>query len=139
MLKLGYNTTDTPVLVDEGGYTIGGRSWGAIETTDSVGKVELDAGRVVLVDEDAARKSERDDVVTAVASLDSRRAAQKAAEKASKDELVEALDPAVVESLDAGADGTPSKDDLVDAAVDTGADLESGTTKKSTSRRSGQK
>lgn len=139
MLKLAFNTTDTPVLVDEGGYTIGGRGWGAIETTDSIAKAELDAGRVTLADEDAARKSDREDVATAVAALDSRREAQKAAEKASKDQLVEALDPEVVESLDAGADGTPSKDDLVNAAVDTGADLEAGNTKKTTSRRSGQK
>lgn len=137
MLKLGYNTTDSVVLVDEGGYQIGGRSWGPVETTDTIARQELEAGRITLVDdEDAAAASTRDEVRDAVEALNTRRDRLAAAKAAKKDKLVEALPSGVVDALPAGGDGLPKKDDLVDAvvadpAVDLGADKK---TPKTTSR-----
>jgi len=120
-LQLAYNTTDAPVTVDSAGFQIGGRSWGVVDTTDDRGKAEIGVS-LRLVDEDKARAaaSEREDVATAVADLDRRRDLADAARSASKDELVEALPAEVVDRLEVGGDGQPSKDDLVDAAVATG-------------------
>lgn len=144
-LRLAYNTTDSAVLVDQQGYFIGGRGWGVIDTLDPCAKRELAASRLVEADEAAlAAATSNVDAQAAVEALRARRAAVEAARSLSKDELVEQLPDEVVESLPTGGDGLPAKDDLVDAAVDTGADLEAkeptkGSAKKSTSsRRSGQ-
>lgn len=142
MLKIAYNTTDQSVLVDELGFTIGGRSWGVVDTTDPLGKAELDSGRIFLADEATLRgATDNPAAQAAVAALDERVARLEAAQGADKDDLIEALPPETVESLDVGGDGKPTKDDLVDAAVaDPEADITTSTTakKKTTSRTRGQ-
>lgn len=133
-LRLAYNTTDSAVLADEQGHLIGGRQWGTVDTTDPVSKGELASGRLVEVDEDGVADSGNPDAVAAVEALRARRDATDEARGLSKDELIEQLDPEVVESLPKGADGKPAKDDLVDAAASDEA-------KKSTTKqpRSGRK
>jgi hypothetical protein len=134
-LRLAYNTTDSVVLCDGQGFVIGGRSWGAVDTTDSIYKREFAAGRLVECDEDAAAGSDNPDAKAAVDALRSRRDAVQAARKLSKDELIEALPDDVVEALPEGKDGKPSKDDLVDAAA-ASDEVEKSTTTKP---RRGQK
>lgn len=133
-LELAYNTTDSPVLVDEQGYLIGGRSWGAVDTTDPIGSAELDAGRIVLADEDAVGgASDNADAQAAIANLEDRRARFEEAKSLSKDELIDQLDDDTLARLETGGDGKPAKDDLVDA-VAAAAD-ESKTTKPRSGRK----
>lgn len=139
-LKLAFNTTDTPVLVDAQGYTIGGRSWGVVDSTDEQAQAEYAAGRLIDADEDALAGSGNADALAAVDALQVRRDRLEAARALDKDELVAALPPEHVESMEVGGDGLPAKDDLVEAVAASDANLEVSTTpKKSTSRRSGQK
>lgn len=146
MLRLAYNTTNSAILVDQQGYFIGGRGWGAVDTTDHIAKRELAARRIVEADEDAVGSSSNVEAVAAVEALRARRDAVGVAESLSKKELLEQLPPEAVEGLPEGGDGLPAKDDLVDVAVDSGADLEeadepkkAAAKKKSTSsRRRGQ-
>lgn len=56
-IQLGYNTTETPVVVDTEGRSIGGRSWGPFDDTDEVADRELAAGRIILADAGAVRDS----------------------------------------------------------------------------------
>lgn len=139
-LKLAYNPTDCPVLADSQGYTVGGRSWGVVDSTDELTKAEYDAGRLIDADEETLAASDNADALAAVAALQSRRERLEAARALDKNELVDALPPETVEAMDEGGDGLPSKDDLVEAVAASDVDLEaSKTPKKSTSRRSGQK
>lgn len=139
-LKIAYNTTETPALVDAAGYQIGGRSWGPVDSTDELARAEFAAGRLVDVDEDLARGSEHPDLVAAVAALDARRARFDAARELDKAELVEGLDAERVEAMETGGDGLPAKDDLVDATVAeataSGEDVPAAEKKKTTTRRS---
>lgn len=116
-LQLAYNTTDSPLLVDDQGFVIGGRSWGVVDTSDPIGKAELAAGRVVLADEDSVGSSDRQDAKDAVAHLTQRREALSSAREMSKQELAEQLSDEQLASMPAGSDGLPSKDALVDAVA----------------------
>lgn len=137
-LTLAYNTTDSAV-VDEQGYSIGGRSWGVADKTDDQTIADYQAGRLIDADEDAARGSSNPDVAAALSSLDQRRERLEAAKQLDKDELLELADPAVVETLEVGASGEPAKADLVEAVADSDADLPAPAPKKSTSSRSAAK
>lgn len=44
MFATAFNTTDAPVVVDDEGRTIEGRSWGTIETTTDAAKAAADEG-----------------------------------------------------------------------------------------------
>lgn len=141
MLKLAYNTTDTAV-VDEQGYAIGGHSWGVADSTDEQSAADYAAGRLIDVDEEAARGAGHlPDVVNAVASLDERRGRLEAARKLDKEQLLQLADPEVVETLPVGASGDPAKSDLVDAvAGDTDVELDTKpAAKKTTSSRTAAK
>lgn len=139
MLKLAYNTTDSAV-VDEQGYSIGGRSWGVADSTDANTQADYDAGRLIDVDEDTAREATHPDVIDAVRALDARRERLEAAKGLDKDELLEVADPDVVATLEVGKDGTPAKADLVEAvAGDPEADVPAPAPKKSTSRAAAKK
>lgn len=138
MLKLAYNTTDSAV-VDEQGYTIGGRSWGVADSTDALTQADYDAGRLINVDEDAARGATHPDVRDAVAALDARRERVEAVQALDKAELLEVADPDVVATLEVGKDGTPAKADLVEAvAGDPEAEVPAPA-KKSTRRDAAKK
>lgn len=139
MLKLAYNTTDSAIVVDEAGYSIGGHEWGPVNTTDPIGSVELREGRLVVVDEKAAAKSENVAASGAVKSLEHRRDREARARKMDKDELAEAVAPEVLETMEAGSDGLPSKDDLVDAVVADPLAVPESAPKKSTSRTAAKK
>ena len=133
-LKIAYNNTDAPVLVDEWGYTIGGRSWGVVETTQERYQAEVAAGRIADADADALAASENPDALAALEALQHRSEAVTAARALSKDELVAALPPEVVADLPEGGDGLPSKDDLVAAAVDNDAELPEADKKATTTK-----
>lgn len=137
-LKLAYNTTDSPILVDEAGYVIGGRSWGPVDANDVRALAEYDAGRLVDANEEALTASGNPDAIDAVRALHDRRARYEAAQALDKDELIEALDPEVIDDLPVGGDGKPAKDDLVEVAAAGDAPLPEAT-KKTTSRPRGQK
>lgn len=116
-LKLAYNTTETPALVDAAGYQIGGRDWGVVDSTDDLARDGYAAGILVDADEDALAASDNPLALAAVAALTTRRDREAAAHELSKAELVAALPPDVVGSLEVGGDGLPPKSDLVDAVV----------------------
>lgn len=48
--KTAFNTTDSPVVIDDEGHVLGGNEWGTVETTDDAVKAALDSGDLVLVD-----------------------------------------------------------------------------------------
>ena len=48
--KTAFNTTDSPVVIDDEGHILGGHEWGTVETTADAVKSGLDSGRLVLVD-----------------------------------------------------------------------------------------
>jgi hypothetical protein len=121
-LSLAYNTTDGPVLADEAGYLIDGKSWGPVDTTDPIGKGELDSGRLILADEDAAAGSDNAEAKAAVERLAERRERVAAAKAQSKAELAEQVPDEVLATLPVGSDGQPAKSDLVDAVVATDQD-----------------
>lgn len=135
-LKIAYNNTDAPVLVDEWGYTIGGRSWGVVDTTQDRYQAEVEAGRIADADTDLLAASENPDALAAVQALQARTAAVSAARSLSKAELVEALPQEVVADLPEGGDGLPSKDDLVAAAVDNDVELPEDDKKATTTTKS---
>lgn len=148
MLTIGYNTTNTTLLVDEAGFQIEGQFWGVIDTQDPIGRVELDAGRVLKVGDNAfdgvdPSHPRFDDMSAVAAALADRKARREAAEQLEKDELLEQVDNA--DQLPAGGDGVPHKDDLVDELVAettaAGGDVPSPSApaKKSTSRAAAKK
>lgn len=116
-LKLAYNPTEGPVLVDEAGYVIGGRSWGPVDSTSPLAVAARDAGTIVDADEDALASSDNPDVVTALAALADRRQRLADAQAMDKAELVAALPPEQVEAMPVGGDGLPAKAELVDAVA----------------------
>lgn len=139
-LKLAYNTTDSAIVVDEAGYSIGGHEWGPYDTTDKIAGAELGAGRLIEVDEKAARKAGNPLVDAALLALDSRKARLEQAKAADKEQLAEALDPEVLDRMDAGGDGLPAKDELVEAVVASDVTVTpEPAPKKSTSSRTAAK
>lgn len=48
--RTGYNPTDTPVVVDDEGRTIGGREWGTYQTTEDAAQAALSDGRLLEVE-----------------------------------------------------------------------------------------
>lgn len=137
-LKLAYNTTETPLLVDGAGFQIGGRDWGPIDPSDSFAVAELAARRIVEVSE-ASLEAATDNpaAVRALAALAARRERAEAAEALSKDELLERVGDSA-DALPVGGDGKPAKADLVEAAVaDPEVDVTTSTT--TTKPRRGQK
>lgn len=139
MLKLVYNTTPGPLLVDDSGFVIGGRSWGVVDTTDPIGSAELDADRLVFADEDAAADSEHPEVIAALAALAERRARREAASAADKSALIDALPAEVVNGLPVGGDDLPAKADLVEAVEDTETDLPAPADPDTTSKATASK
>jgi hypothetical protein len=116
-LSIAYNTTDAPVLADESGYLIDGRGWGPVDTSDPLGKAELEAGTLVLADEKQLAGSDNADAKDAVRRLEERRERLAAAKAQSKAELAEQVPDEVLATLPVGGDGLPAKDALVDAAA----------------------
>jgi hypothetical protein len=154
VVNLAYNTTNSPVMVDCSGFTIGGGEWGVVDTLDDCGKEALAAGDLVLADEEQVRANRGGDpfVGSVLAALEQRRALEEQVSGLSKDDLLATADPDTVAALPVGGDGKPSKADLVDAVVADktaeGAEPEteaapkataSKTTKKSTTSRSAAK
>lgn len=135
-LKLAYNTTDSAVLVDEQGYTIGGRGWGVVDSTDPIAQTEFDARRLVDADEDALAASDNPDARAAVDALRVRRERLEAARALSKDELADQLDPEQLARMETGGDGLPAKSDLVEAVAASGEDEKKS---KTQTPRRGQK
>jgi hypothetical protein len=137
-LQLAFNTTDSPVLVDSAGHTIGGHEWGVIDSTDELGSK---ASGLIPADEDALAGTSNPSAKAALEQLQERRDREEAARKLDKDQLVEAVPDEVLERLPEGGDGKPAKDDLVDALVDSGEDIPqaSKSTAKKTSSRSAAK
>lgn len=122
MLTIGFNHTDTPLVVDESGFTVPGHSWGVVDTLDPVGKAELDAGRLSKANIDRLEAAAADaehprgvEIGQVLAALADRKERVAAAEALDKDELLEVVDDA--DELPTGGDGKPSKADLVDEAV----------------------
>lgn len=92
MYRLAYNPTDSPVLVDAAGRTLGGREWGPVKTTADEVKVAHDAGRLVYVELDAKHRNRVDEAASRahdrVDELTKRSSAFDAVEKGELEQLV---------------------------------------------------
>lgn len=77
--RLGYNTTDSPLVVDEEGRVIGGHDWGAVQMGDQLADSLLEERTLVLVDVDLTEVSNERAVAAAsfVDMLNERAAATK--------------------------------------------------------------
>src|SRR5690349_10217935 len=107
MLTIGYNTTPSPLVVDEAGFIIPGLFWGVIDTLDEQGRKEIESGRVLkasvdLLTELVASGDAHPDVAEVLAALEARKAAREAAEAMEKDELLEVVDPEQVDRIEPG-------------------------------------
>lgn len=102
MFKLGYNSTETTIVVGDG-RVIGGGSWGPYEDSDEAALRELQAGRLIEADRTAVAASSRPDAQAAVAAFDARVEEQEAAA------TLEAAELAANESASAADDDTEKK------------------------------
>lgn len=50
MYKTAYNSSASPVVVDELGHVIAGHDWGTVETTDGVASAALAGGTLTVVE-----------------------------------------------------------------------------------------
>lgn len=123
MIQLVYNTSDTMVVVDDDGRSVGGREWGVADSTSEPVKRALESGELIRADEDAARANN----LPIVAVLDERRA---------RTEQARALD--VGQLREATGDADASKSELVrEAAADPGVELPTTKPASTKSGRSG--
>jgi hypothetical protein len=114
--KLAYNPTDGPVVIDTAGRMIGGRDWGAVDTTDDLTKTAVEQGRLVLPDPPG--KGARPEALHAhrhAQALSDRQEAFAAADKPRLQQL--AADGDLT-----GPDDEPSKTDLVALLVHSSVD-----------------
>lgn len=103
MFATAYNRTGGPLTIDREGRSIGGRTWGTVETTDDVAAGHLEAGRLRLIDvkprsgqHPAAREAlERTKLVTSRATK---------AGKLDKDELAELAEQAGIATVSPSGD-----------------------------------
>lgn len=51
--RLGANTTDTPVVIDDDGHQLGGREYGPLDTTQDAVQDAVDRGAIVWPDNPA--------------------------------------------------------------------------------------
>jgi hypothetical protein len=121
--KLAYNPTDGPVVIDTAGRMIGGREWGAADTTDEFAKTATEQGRLVLPDPPGKGSS--------ADALHEHRRAQALSER---QESFIAADKPKLQQLAAdagliGPDADPSKAELVSLLVHSGVDTPTAATK----------
>lgn len=115
MFKTAYNPTDSPVVIDDLGHSIGGREWGAVETTDDATKAAIDGGLLVLVDEPGRGASVNDRAAGAFARTAEIGERSKAFAGLDRDALFElAVEHEVVAD---DAERTPTKGELVTLLV----------------------
>lgn len=136
-IELAYNSTDVPLVVDDEGRAIGGRSWGVVHTTEALARRSVLAGQLVVLDDADYRDADNPDVVTALQVLDERRQRHAAAQKLPKAVLVDTVGDAVADSLPQGKDGAPFKQDLAIAAAAGDAEIPAPAPKKPTTPRRG--
>jgi hypothetical protein len=121
--KLAYNPTDSPVVIDTAGRVIGGREWGAVDTTDEVAKTAAEQGQLVLPSPPG--KGARPEALHAhrrAQALSERQEAFSAAEKPRLQQL--AVDADLI-----GPEGDPSKTELVALLVHSRVDTPTAATK----------
>lgn len=92
-----YNPTDSPVVIDGEGRTLGGRAWGPVETTEDAVKAALSDGRLVKAARPARGADVNPDAATVFDDVDALEQARKAG------------DPVAEAEVAAEADATPSK------------------------------
>lgn len=129
MYVTAYNPTDGPVVVTDQGHTIGGRSWGTLDTTSDAGRRALELGDVLEVE---AESSDNADVS---AALERTKAVSERAELAGNADKGKLLEAARNAGL-VGDDEEPHKPELVAMlATRTDLELELGSTRKRTAAK----
>lgn len=84
--RLVCNTTDSPVIISKDGRTLGGGEFGAVDADDKTAAAEIDAGRLIVADENGDADSRSDQANAAIAELEQLRGEQSAKDAAKADD-----------------------------------------------------